>query len=297
MATINQLTKQIATSKKRIEDYTKKVSMYKERITKACTKADLDINEITIKEIPCGRASIKQVNIPRETIDRIGWKAASSILNAYEYMIENTDKVAREQKNLTYLANELATLKSKADAEQKEYNNNLAISYNEAMREFKGVWFEKMVNWHTEHHAYVNAHKDEARAIYNRADKCRWYFKLRRKHYRLLYYLEAVCKRNAAVFTDDACKMDLTTYLTKVKKALEEKWEQGIKTLTKKSQAFGVDENNITISNVAMTEKGFEVYVTDGKPRRIYARVIWCAEYSIMVSPHTRYIVTEKKTK
>ena len=46
-----------------------------------------------------------------------------------------------------------------------------------------------------------------------------------------------------------------------------------------------------------MTAKGFEVVIRDGKPRVIHARVIWAAEYSDIVEPHIRYIVTERTAR
>lgn len=44
-----------------------------------------------------------------------------------------------------------------------------------------------------------------------------------------------------------------------------------------------------------MTELGIEVLLNDSKPRVLDVRVIWAAEYSELVAPHTRYIITERR--
>ena len=82
-----------------------------------------------------------------------------------------------------------------------------------------------------------------------------------------------------------------------MKEELEKSWEQGIVKLTKKCQGFGVDESKVSTCAPEMTAKGFEVIIRDGKPRVIHARVIWAAEYSDIVEPHIRYIVTERTAK
>lgn len=61
-----------------------------------------------------------------------------------------------------------------------------------------------------------------------------------------------------------------------------------------KCKTFGVDENKVVARHPNVTGKGFTVILTDGKDREIDARVIWAAEYSEFVCPHTRYIVTER---
>lgn len=48
------------------------------------------------------------------------------------------------------------------------------------------------------------------------------------------------------------------------------------------------------VNGIGVTQKGFECIITDGQERNIYARMIWAAEYSMFVSPHTRYIITER---
>lgn len=50
---------------------------------------------------------------------------------------------------------------------------------------------------------------------------------------------------------------------------------------------------NLSVESFQVTERFVKTY-HDGQERNIYARMIWAAEYSMFVSPHTRYIVTEK---
>lgn len=294
MATIKQITKQIETATKRVNDYSRKVSMYNERTNKALKDAGVSVDEIiTIDRKPFP----DDYTLARETRNAIGFEKSFRITNNYGYMKENERNMAREQRNIKRLEEELVAMQEKAQQEANAFNKGLAATYAKALQGFKNYWFERMINWHTEHHAYINEHKAEAKARYQRAYICSRYFYFDRKHVRSYGYAEQVCRETSKIFTDIAAHKTLAEYLEDVKKQLNAQWENGLVTLTKKSQAFGVDENNIYISSVDMTEKGFEIYITDGKPRRIYARIIWAAEYSHIVEPHTRYIVTEKKLK
>ena len=71
-------------------------------------------------------------------------------------------------------------------------------------------------------------------------------------------------------------------------------WNNGITILTNKCYKFGSDENKIRVDAPQMTSKGFSAFITDGKSRIVDVRVIWAAEYSVLVTPHIRYIATQR---
>ncbi len=120
-------------------------------------------------------------------------------------------------------------------------------------------------------------------------------FNAKRGHYSLARHLEKASNKCSEIISDRANMYDKAGYLAVIQKELESSWDAGIVKLTKKCQDFSVDESNVTACNPEMTSKGFEVVIKDGKPRLIYARVIWAAEYSLIVEPHIRYIVTERR--
>jgi len=294
MATINQLSKQIETANKRLADYTRKVDMYRERVNKYCTAAGISADDIVTTEY---RPYFYDYDLPQEVRDSIGYETAYRITDNYRSMKTNEHHAAVEQRNIERLATELAKIQESEDAKRNAFDNDLAAALENAMQDFKKVWFEKMMNWYKAHHEYINAKKDIARANYRRVHPLCYYFKYTRNHHRLFANLNIYERNQTSIFTDNAARMSLEDYLNDCHKYLTAQWSKGIETLTEKCSNYGIDQSKMEIALPAMTEKGFEVYVKDGKPRRIYARVIWAAEDSLIITPHTRYIVTEKKTK
>lgn len=292
MATIKQLEKQIATAVKRIEEYDRKKKMYRERTLKACERCSINIGDI----IPITRNSwSSDYKLPDDVEKRISWDEKHRITNNYAYMVENRKNADNERKHLQALNDEYNVLLKQEREEKARFNTALADAFNDALKDFKVLWFDKMRTWHKNHHAYINAHKSEAKERYNRADRCKWYFAYRRQHYRIQEKLKVMVRRLSSIINDRAGRMSFEDYMQEVEKDLIRTWSMNIVILTKKCEKMNVDCANIATSDVSVTDKGFSVYITDGKPRRIYARMIWAAENSILVEPHTRYIVTEKR--
>ena len=96
---------------------------------------------------------------------------------------------------------------------------------------------------------------------------------------------------------DDAAKMNEPEYLDMMEKNFADHFESCIKTMTEKCDGFGIDGNTINIIAQDVTERGFTIILTDATGIIVDARIIWCAEYSELVSPHTRYIVTKRENK
>ena len=78
-------------------------------------------------------------------------------------------------------------------------------------------------------------------------------------------------------------------------KEAETYYEASIKNMVNKLVKFNIDKSAMKISYPNAIGRGLEMYITDGKDRQIYARLIWAAEYSVCVAEHLRFIVTEKK--
>lgn len=87
----------------------------------------------------------------------------------------------------------------------------------------------------------------------------------------------------------------LEDYLADIEEDLRNYWQSSIKKLADKLTALKVDENNISVNEPECTGRGFETLIKEGDIRVFDARLIWAAEGSELVTPHFRYIVTERK--
>ena len=305
MATIKQLTKQIETSKKRIFDYERKIAMYQERrdnnIAVANKKFGLNIlvEDILVTEKTRGNYKWKEFSLSSEIRAAIGFDAAFKITNACDYIEDNAKNKRYETANLERLETELKVLKEQEQAKKDNYNKGLEAALRVSMEDFRTVWFERMITWHGKHYDYIKDKTPKMKKRYSRVRILQQHFDryhLRHVHSRIRKYLENVAVSCGNIISDTANRFDTKEeYLGEVKKELENSWENGIVKLTNKCQGFGVDKQKVSVYNPSMTSKGFEVEIKDGKPRIIYARVIWAAEYSMIVEPHIRYIVTERK--
>lgn len=301
MATIKQLTKWIETSQKRISDFDRKIAMYQERrdknIAAANKKYGLDIKAEDI--ITTKRERWIDYSLPESIKEKIDFDSLCKIIETHEYMNENIKKKSQEIANLERMKTELSDLEAKAKAEADSYNKGLEAALRSSMADFKTVWFNRMIEWHGKHYDFIKEKTPLMKVKKERIVSLQRYFgygyRANEGHYSLARHLEKANNKCSEIISDRANRYDKTGYLAVIQKELESSWDAGIVKLTKKCQDFSVDENNVTACNPEMTSKGFEVVIKDGKPRLIYARVIWAAEYSLIVEPHIRYIVTERR--
>lgn len=288
MATINSIKKQIETATKRIESFNGKIAMYETRANNAIAKA--------IKAT--GIANINAENYHEILNTRDNWDWDYKIGSNFNYKAENKKNLAREVRNLESLTAELAKMEQAAN-EKETANAPLKAALIEAMANFKPVWFARMNNWYSNHYDKVRNAYPKAKETYNRTrdieSKYFWSFETRRRHWKAYATVENKKAAAAEIVMDDANRMEKPEYMKMINEALERTWAAGIEKLTDKCKKFGVDETKVKASNPDVTEKGFEVILTDGTNRIVYARVIWAAEYSDIVTPHTRYIVTERR--
>ena len=80
-------------------------------------------------------------------------------------------------------------------------------------------------------------------------------------------------------------------FIEDVRITTENKYNASINELTKRIRTKKLNHKNITVKRVEDDPKLFEMVITDGKIT-MYARSIWCAEYSDLVTPHYRFIIT-----
>ena len=183
-----------------------------------------------------------------------------------------------------------------------QVTQGLAKALDLAMADFREVWFERMLGWYTSHYNYIREKLPVARDRYKRASTIMEHFTYKREFIcfqksRIYRFLTNVRKRAVEVIGDEAARMDFTAYMAKTEKELTGSWSKGIAILTEKCQKFGLDETSIRVDVPQMTSKGFSALITDGGSRVVDVRVIWAAEYSELVTPHTRYIATQRRTQ
>ncbi len=312
MATIKQITKQLETANKRVADFTRKIAMYQDRLNKAIDKANKNTGlNITIADIEDDETNyhghiLHDYHLRREIANEIGFDSSFRIDDNFRYIKENEKHLENERRNIERLQSELAALEAQAKADADSYNNTLEAGLRSAMADFRVVWFTRMIGWHGNHFDIIKKRTPSMKARRERLGVCLRYFlgreivmfSVSNKHRRIIKFLElekSICNH---IINDEVNRYDdKSAYLDDVQKELEKSWERGIVNLTKKCQVYGVDESRVSTLAPTMTQKGFEVIIQDGKPRVIHARVIWAAEYSDIVQPHTRYIVTERATK
>lgn len=305
MATIKQITKQIETATKRVSLYDRKIAMYTERRDKAIAAANkksglnIRVDDIIVKENTNGRYTWNEYSLPTSIWNVIGFEASFKITNACDYISDYTKNKGFEEANIARLQAELSELEAKAKADADNYNNALDSALRSAMADFRVVWFDRMMTWHGKHFDIIKKRTPEMKDRRTRAINAKQYFDrygVSSRHRRTIKVIESIIGRCNGIIYDEANNYPTRdSYLADVNKELERSWESGIVKLTNKCHGFGVDESKVSTCDPEMTAKGFEVIIRDGKPRVIHARVIWAAEYSDIVEPHIRYIVTERQ--
>lgn len=304
MATIKQIEKQLASSEKKLASIEKRISMYRDRLEKAMVTinksgACISIDDIELVEIRNGRFVSREYHLPREIVEKYGFELAYRVTSNRESLDRAERDLTLETRHRDSLSEQIQKLKvSKDDYEQA--TQGLAQALELAMADFRVVWFEQMRGWYTSHYNYIREKLPVMQDRYKRASTVMEYFTYKRgficfQKSRIYRFLTGIRKRAAEIISDDAARMDLTTYMAKTEQKLLSSWSKGIAILTEKCHKFGLDESSIRVDVPRMTPKGFSALITDGGSCVVDVRVIWAAEYSELVTPHTRYIATQRR--
>lgn len=282
MKTVKQLNKQLEASQKRIEKYESRIKMYDARIEKAIERASKKLGvQVTIENY-------------RGVIDNKEWDLKYSISNAIDYRDENRRYLGEEVRNMAQIKMQIGFAKS-------EENNNASLerALDSVMSDFRVVWVEKMMAWFEMHYLHMRNCLPKATERRDRAKEAKYYFETKHRWYeykKVKNYLSEVIKNCNKVIFDDANCMEKEEYLAKAKEQLDNDWKNGIVKLADKCRKYNLDENNLKAYEKIVSPKGIEVMLKDSNPRRVInARVIWAAEFSVLVQPHTRNIVTKRE--
>jgi hypothetical protein len=178
------------------------------------------------------------------------------------------------------------------DEAVKKYKPALA----EGCEGFRKVWLARNLGHAAFEYDDINAKVDTVKKIYDRLNRLPnispRYFQM--SHTRLRRKVEKAEAECYNIISHRAAKMTRSEYLEYTRERLEQHWDASMTKLAVKLLPFNL--NHIKATATDMEDKGLECYITDGN-RRIHARVIWAAEFSDIVTPHERYIITERTKK
>lgn len=301
--TRNQIIKQIASATKKAEKAERNVDMYIARRDKAIAKANAKGIQVSTTDFHVVNPNAQRPTVEMNIRGSFDFNIVYPIMNAWESALENAATEARENRRIAHLNDELAAM----DAAENHVNDMATIMEN-AMAEFKAQWFAKMMDWHMAHHAHINSiladtirRRDRMNAIEKRMERqygfwmCRTQREtLKKNHGRIYLALNQAIRNANEIIFDKAAGKTKSEYRTMAMEMISAEWSRNMKVLVEKLDRFNINTNAVKVDGIGTTAKGFECFITDGNHRTIYARMIWAAEYSMMVSPHTRYIVTEK---
>ena len=300
---MTQLEKQIQASEKRIAKYEKNMQMYEARMSKKlellqkqgymATREDFQIQKT-------GKWKYDyDITVSEQVKQQVPFSIYMPVVENLQYKQENTDRLADEKETLNKLKEKDKTRTQIAD-EISEQNKVLAKHLGESLAPFKKHWMEDMTNYHREFYHRIHKALPNARVQYDELQKA-IYDEKRKNGFRpstLIKQLEYSRKAFGRILSaPPAAYPTEESYMNYMKPRLEDEYKNCLYVLADKCKPFQLDTEKVQVHHPRMAERGFDLLLTDGKDRVIDARMIWAAENSEYVSPHTRYIVTERTVK
>lgn len=287
MATVKSLQRQLLSTESKLDKASQRISMYTSRLASALAAATkllgqevTEQNYRTLLSAPCY------------------FDALFRISNNQDYLGEA--KCAHET-----LSVQLAELRSALEDMQQQESSKATIletavsSLSTLLDSFREAWYTKMMGKHLAFHARIQAavpahtlKADRLKRIMPVGCISGSYLFAHRRMYSVIK--EAYSKEHAWL-RQPAAVLSQEAYMSRVDRELSQSWEAGLKLLAEKCIRYDVNFAELEAHSPEMTELGIEVLLNDSKPRVLDVRVIWAAEYSELVAPHTRYIITERR--
>lgn len=254
-----------------------------------------------VKEINESNGTSFSTNVEDYTFRNVMELAAMSA-TSYEGCYLSRDRFIKacsthkEQQGLIERYTAILAKKNAAATTEEEAVKKYKPALAEGCEEFHKVWVARNLERANYEYNNINAKVEDAKKIYDRLNRLPnisyMYFQMH--HTRLRRKVEKARAECYKIISHRAAKMTCSEYLEYTRERLEQHWDASMTKLAVKLLPFNLD--HITATATDMEDKGLECYITEGN-RRIHARVIWAAEYSDRVTPHERYILTEKATK
>lgn len=80
-------------------------------------------------------------------------------------------------------------------------------------------------------------------------------------------------------------------YMEKVRRDAERDFNNNMEVIADRIIRAGMNTDSVKVSYIGDDAKFFEMYIGDGE-RRMHCRSVFCAEFSVLVEPHWRFIIT-----
>lgn len=291
------LEKQIEAARKAGEKYQKNIAMYNAR-------ADKRIAELAAKGYTVSRDDFEvvkaefgyDVKVAEHVRAEMPWTISYPVENALLSAHENAMHYQRGERRLAELLEKQRQKEAAAAVAVAKYDSRLEAAFAGILKPFYNKWWAERREWYRNHYDYILAYLPEARQGYADNDKKRSALIYDRKRYTSEYNrIDALCKRYAEIIADPAGKSpNFNAYLKDRHREFDDYYKASLVKLVDKCAKFQVDAGCLRVRSVAVSAKGFDMEIYDGKNRVISARAILAAEYSSYVSEHLRYIVTER---
>lgn len=297
------LEKQIAASEKRLAKFEKNVGMYRDRADKKLALLQESGFMVTREDFTVFKTGRWKYDYDYTVSDK-----AKQILTLAQYSPvvdnllserENAERAENEKKELAALK-EKNTEKDRAEKEVAEQNRMLVNRLEKELLPFRQQWLEDMTKYHREFYHRIHEALPNARKQYKELEK-EIYEEKRKNCFRPSARIKKMEETRRAfgriLSAPPAAHNTEASYMDYIKPRLEEEYNNCLYILADKCRPFELDLDKVQVHHPRMSSRGFDVMLTDDKDRVVDVRMIWAAENSELVTPHTRYIITERTVK
>ena len=298
------IDKQIEATRKRIAKYEKNTQMYSDRADKQITglqNKGYVVSKDDFQVAKTGNWKYDYEVIVSENVKQsVPFQSYYSIVDNLVRWQENKDRCLNERKHLDGLLEQQLEKQKTKQSREAELAPMVGV-LQASLEPFRQKWVGEQIKWHTAFYQRIHRLLPEAKKKYHSlGDEI---FELNRQNcfrYPTAQIRELEEKRKMygrIISARPASYPTQKDYLAKIKGELDNDFTTSIGVLAEKCRDYQLDLDKLQVLHPRMEERGIGLYVKDGDARIIDARMIWAAENSEYVSPHTRYLVTERKNK
>lgn len=298
------LERQIEAANKRIAKYEKNMNMYAVRVDKHIEKLRkngiiLSRDDFQVIKDPKWKYSF-EIKVDDHIRKMLPFDKWCAITDALTYQHENTARLVDERKHLDELTEKQRETQQKLE-DMQAVDSVLADKLTEALQPFRIQWTESMMQWHAAFYLRIHERLPEAREQYpklkKQLDDLKYEHGYFSKHPDIIK-TETQLKNVSRILSAKPVFYDTQDeYLAYIRPRLDEEFNACIVTLAAKCRPFALQVDQVQVHHTRMGERGFDLLLTDGKQRVVDARAIWAAEDSMYVTPHSRYLVTERQSR
>ena len=205
----------------------------------------------------------------------------------YRYLIEELILIKR------YLDDHNPATKNSRDEEKERFNTLLDI-FTKQLAPFRKEQIEKGREWAA---SFFETNYPRIKKLRDRNDelvKQVGLYKLMRDGGKEAAEYERNKKTIGSILTHLAGKRNKEEFVEYIAEQTGKKFDYNVRSLTDRVLQKGMKIESVKVTDISDDPKLFQLWITDGE-RTMYARSIWAAEGSDIVTPHFRFIITEKK--